>query len=190
MIESVYFNNTRIGANKMADASGFNRIHEINISQEALNDIMSFRGKRYSVPNKDTNVNDNGLQGGKNRTKNTDTEPKQKDKSEKTNKEWTITELVQFAKDIMKFMPRYIGIYNCKTFKEIIETLEKNDDKQQEMFFELIGYDYRILKQIVELNVINEDGQNNAINDLWEEFEKSDDAKKKHAFAIRWNIYK
>lgn len=58
------------------------------------------------------------------------------------------------------------------------------------MFFELIGYDYRILKQIVELNVINEDGQNNAINDLWEEFEKSDDAKKKHAFAIRWNIYK
>ena len=100
-----------------------------------------------------------------------------------------ITELVQFAKDIMKFMPRYIGIYNCKTFKEIIETLDKNDDNQQEMFVELIGYDYTIFKQIVELGVICEDGQNNAINDLWDEFEKSTTASMKHAFAIRWNIY-
>ena len=189
MIESVYFNNTRIGANKMSDASGFNRIHEINISQETLNDIMSFRNKRYSVPNKDTKVNDNGLGGGKNRTKNTDSNSASRKNNDDKKNKWTVTELVQFAKDIMKFMPRYIGIYNCKTFKEIIKTLDKNDDNQQEMFFELIGYDYTIFKQIVELGVICEDGQNNSINDLWDEFEKSKTASMKHAFAIRWNIY-
>ena len=192
-IENVFFHNDRIGANMMSDSSVMNRIQFININTDELNYIMSFKGKSQ-VLNKDVTVNDNGLDGGKNKVKVTNTGENNNvnNKKKKSNKEFTISELIAFAKDITKFLPRYILAYNCFSFNDIIESCNKNKDENKESFFEYVGQNFEILEMITNANVINEDGINNVINKFWDELNevRNMDALANNSFNIRWNIYK
>ena len=192
-IENIYFHNDGIGANMMSDSSVLNRIQFINIGNDDLNYIMSFKGKSQ-VPNKDVIVNDNGLAGGKNKVKSTNTGKNSNvnNKKNKSNKEFTISELIAFAKDITKLLPRYILAYDCKNLNDIIESCVKNEDENKESFFEYIGQDFEILNMINNANVINEDGINNVINKFWDELYevRNMDALANNSFNIRWNIYK
>lgn len=192
-IENVFFHNDRIGANMMSDSSVMNRIQFININTDELNYIMSFKGKSQ-VLNKDVIVNDNGLNGGKNKVKVTNTAENTNvnNKKKKSNKEFTISELLAFAKDITKLLPRYILAYDCKNLTDIIESCEKNEDENKESFFEYTRQNFEILNMINNANVINEDGINNVINTFWDEFYEVQnmDALAKNSFNIRWNIYK
>lgn len=192
-IENVFFHNDRIGANMMSDSSVMNRIQFININTDELNYIMSFKGKSQ-VLNKDVIVNDNGLDGGKNKVKvtNTGENTNVNNKKKKSNKEFTISELIAFAKDITKLLPRYILAYDCLSINDIIESCEKNNDENKDCFIEYIGQSYDILKMIINANVINEDGINNVINKFWDELNevRNMDASANNSFNIRWNIYK
>ena len=192
-IENVFFHNDRIGANMMSDSSVLNRIQFINIGNDELNYIMSFKGKSQ-VLNKDVIVNDNGLNGGKNKVKvtNTGENTDNTKKKKKPNKEFTISELIAFSKDITKLLPRYILAYGCKNFADIIESCDKNEDENKELFFEYIGQNFEILNMINNANVINVDGINNVINKFWDELYEVQnmDALANNLFNIRWNIYK
>lgn len=192
-IENVFFHNDRIGANMMSDSSVLNRIQFINIGNDELNYIMSFKGKSQ-VLNKDVIVNDNGLNGGKNKVKVTNTGENTDNikKKKKPNKEFTISELIAFSKDITKLLPRYILAYGCKNFSDIIGSCDKNEDENKELFFEYIGQNFEILNMINNANVINEDGINNVINKFWDELYEVQnmDALANNLFNIRWNIYK
>ena len=177
----------------MSDSSVLNRIQSINIGNDDLNYIMSFKGKSQ-VLNKDVIVNDNGLNGGKNKVKVTNTRENTDNtkNKKKLNKEFTNSELIAFAKDITKLLPRYILAYGCKNFTDIIESCVKNEDENKELFFEYIGQNFEILNMINNANVINEDGINNVINKFWDELYEVQnmDALANNLFNIRWNIYK
>lgn len=192
-IENVFFHNDRIGANMMTDSSVMNRIQFININTDELNYIMSFKGKSQ-VLNKDVTINDNGLDGGKNKVKvtNTGENSNTNNKKKKKNEEFTISELIAFSKDITKLLPRYILAYDCKNLTDIIESCDKDEDENKESFIEFTGQNIEILKMIINANVINEDGINNVINKFWDELYEVQnmDALANNLFNIRWNIYK
>ena len=193
MMRKLFFHNDRIGANMMTDSSVMNRIQFININTDELNYIMSFKGKSQ-VLNKDVTINDNGLNGGKNKVKvtNTGENSNTNNKKKKKNEEFTISELIAFAKDITKLLPRYIVAYGCKNLNDIIESCGKNEAENKESFSEFTGQNIEILKMIINANVINEDGINNVINKFWDELYEVQnmDALANNSFDIRWNIYR
>ena len=100
--------------------------------------------------------------------------------------------MIAFAKDITKFLPRYILAYECKNINDIIESCDNNEAENKESFSEFTGQNIEILKMIINANVINEDGINNVINKFWDELYEVQnmDALAKYYFNIRWNIYK
>ena len=142
----------------------------------------------------DVTINDNGLNGGKNKVKvtNTGENSNTNNKKKKKHEEFTISELIAFAKDITKLLPRYIVAYGCKNLNDIIESCGKNEAENKESFSEFTGQNIEILKMIINANVINEDGINNVINKFWDELYEVQnmDALANNSFDIRWNIYR
>ena len=203
-IEKAFFSCSELIRNKFAANFVFNRIQDIGVHQEGV--CYTLDKNRQHVLNKDNAavVTDNQTVGGKNKASYADEESKESDngtdKKEKSNK-YTITELVNYAKKLSQYLPRYIVAYKCKTYRDMVKSFLGNKNNQQEKLNEIMWLsgvvsDKKIPSEILNIlingNVYNEAGFDNVISELWVDvkaFQKATSAKEKHIIESRWNLF-
>lgn len=194
-VERVYFNNDCIGSDKMTDNSCFNRIHQINISNSVKLRIIKLVNTKTSGQNKDTKLNSNGVDKGKNKVSRYDIEDDENKRNKnKKNSEITISEVISKIKTVCKEIPHYILLTNSKSVEDIITSMSSKTNKV--LFDRIIGVSNEIFTIALDNKIINIEGFNNAISEFWEEYNYSytfkygiNNAKLKNKFCKRWNIY-
>lgn len=203
-IEKAFFSCGELIQNKFAASFVFNRNQYICVPQEGI--CYALDKNRQHVLNKDNAaiVTDNQTSGGKNKASYADEESKKPDndtgKKEKSDK-YTISELVNYAKEFSRYLSRYIVTYKCKTYRDIVKSFLENENNQQKIFNKIMWragvvsnkkIPSEIFKILIEGNVYNEVGFDNVISDLWVDvkaIQRAPSAKEKHIIESRWNLF-
>ena len=198
-IEKTYFNSGSAN-NKFSDRYVVNRIHNITLTQDDCKNILNNIERVNNGLIKDHIVNTNGLEGGKNKvsTFNNDEQNNSKQiekKKIKKDKDITISEVVESIKNVLKFIPKFLIVYNCHTLEEIINKLISNKNDEIDYFENMINVNARLFISIATVyNIINSDGFKYACDLFWEQYNQFGNefanAKDKHNFYLTWNIFK
>ena len=190
--------NGTISKNMFEDNRVFMRKHVIksSLTKDDREYILSMLDTPEVCEDDEYPVNSNGVKGGKNkkRKKNKRGKTNTKDNAITDNEEKELAEIIASIKNVLKFIPKFLCVFGCKSLNDIIISLNKNNKNEQEFFNEIIC-DYKLFIKIInEYNIINPEGFNDICYMFWEDYNAFGcdfaNAKDKHKCYIKWNLFR